>query len=275
VVGVGGVGVSANEVLDLVHQTLLVGTGTLQVVVMNAGGGLFSAGKTGSVVVLVGRIGSVALGEIVAVSGQAGQLVVIRPLVADRVTVLGTGSGDPIGTSSSTGKDSVRVGSLVVACTHVTGRTGPLVKVPGGGVGAVGGRVGTASDTSAGVTSGQTSFNAGTLADGVVVGVVVATTRDGILDLVGHLSVVLGDVSAGTERSSAGLLCGRNNRNGLARRLDHIKGDMQDSRYRRGRLQSGHQSSNLHRDPNQWLGPDRRGGHQQCRIGCLRGDEYR
>lgn len=81
VVGVGGVGVSTDEVLDLVHKTLLVGTGSLQVVVVDTGGGVLSAGKTGSVVVLVSRVGSVTLGEVVAVSGQAGNLWSSDPLL--------------------------------------------------------------------------------------------------------------------------------------------------------------------------------------------------
>jgi hypothetical protein len=226
VVGVGGVGVSTDEVLDLVHKTLLVGTGSLQVVVVDTSGGLLSTGKTGSVVVLVGRVGSVTLGEVVAVSGQAGQLVVVRPLVANGVTVVGTRAGklvgvgdvlvvssrsvEPVGTGSSTGKNSVIVRSLVVTDAHVAGGTGPLVKVSGRGVGPVGGRVGTSSDTSARVTSGESSLNASTLADGVVVSVVLVS-GDGVLNLVGQLSVVLGDVSASTERSRAGLLkeCGR------------------------------------------------------------------
>jgi len=220
VVGVGGVGVSTDEVLDLVHKTLLVGTGSLQVVVVDTGGGVLSTGKTGSVVVLVSRVGSVTLGEVVAVSGHAGQLVVVRSLVANGVTVVGTRAGklvgvgdvlvvssrsvEPVGTGSSTGKDSVIVGSLVVTDAHVAGGAGPLVKVSGRGVGPVGGRVGTSSDTSAGVTSGDASLNAGTLADSVVVSVVLVS-GDGVLDLVGHLSVVLGNVSAGTERSRASL----------------------------------------------------------------------
>lgn len=211
---------STDEVLDLVHKTLLVGTGSLQVVVVDTGGGVLSAGKTGSVVVLVSRVGSVTLGEVVAVSGQAGQLVVVRSLVANGVTVVGTRAGElvgmgdvlivssrrvePVGTGGSTGKDSVIVGSLVVTDAHVAGGTSPLVKVSGRGVGTVGGRVGTSSDTSAGVTSGDASLNAGTLADGVVVSVVLVS-GDGVLDLVGQLSVILGNVSAGTERSRAGL----------------------------------------------------------------------
>lgn len=220
VVGVGGVGVSTDEVLNLVHKTLLVGAGSLQVVIVDTGGGVLSAGKTGSVVVLVSRVGSVTLGEVVAVSGQAGQLVVVRPLVANGVTVVGTRAGklvgvgdvlvvssrrvEPVGTGSPTGKNSVIVGSLVVTDAHVAGGTSPLVKVSGRGVGTVGGRVGTSSDTSAGVTSGDASLNAGTLADGVVVSVVLVS-GDGVLDLVGQLSVILGNVSAGTERSRAGL----------------------------------------------------------------------
>lgn len=220
VVGVGGVLVTTDEVLDLVHETLLVGTGSLQVVVVDTGGGVLSAGKTGSVVILVSRVGSVTLGEVVAVSGHAGQLVVVRPLVANGVTVVSTGTSEPVGVGdvlvvssrsvepvgagSSTGNNSVLVGSLVVTDAHVAGGTSPLVKVSGRGVGTVGGRVGTSSDTSAGVTSGDASLNAGTLADGVVVSVVLVS-GDGVLDLVGHLSVVLGNVSAGTERSRAGL----------------------------------------------------------------------
>ena len=226
VVGVGGVGVSTKDVLDLVHQTLLVSAGALQVVVVDSRGGGLSAGKTGSVIVLVGRVGSVTLGKVVTVSGQAGQLVVVGSLVTDRVTVVGTGTGDlvsvgdvvvsvpsgsvkPVGTGGSTRDGTVRVATLELGDALVADGSGPLVKVTGGGVGTVDGRVRGSSDTSAGVASGQTGTSVRTLADSlVVVAVVLLVTSDGILDLVGHLSVVLGDVSAGTERASAGLLWG-------------------------------------------------------------------
>ena len=225
VVGVGGVGVSTDDVLDLVHDTLLVSTGSLQVVVVDTGGGVLSAGKTGSVVVLVSRVGSVTLGEVVAVSGQAGQLVVVRSLVANGVTVVGTRAGElvgvgdvlvvssrrvePVGTGGSTRDGTVRVATLELGDALVADGSGPLVKVTGGGVGTVDGRVRGSSDTSAGVASGQTGTSVRTLADSlVVVAVVLLVTSNGILDLVGHLSVVLRDVSAGAERASAGLLWG-------------------------------------------------------------------
>ena len=72
-----GVAVSTENVLDLVHQTLLFVAGRLQVVVVDTSRRLFSASQTGSVIVLVRRVGSVSTGKVVTVSGNARSLVVV------------------------------------------------------------------------------------------------------------------------------------------------------------------------------------------------------
>jgi hypothetical protein len=212
VVGVGGVGVSTDDVLDLVHDTLLVGTGSLQVVVMNSGGGLLSAGETGGIVVLVSRVGGVSPGKVITVSGQSAQLVVVRALVANRVTVL---SGvEPVGTGSTSGDGSVVVASLEPSNSLVADSTGSvvsssrargaLVEVPSGGVGAVNGRVGASSNASTGVSSGQTSTGVSTVSD---LGV---AARNGVLDLLADTSVVVvsvsDDILASSVRRGTGLL---------------------------------------------------------------------
>jgi hypothetical protein len=215
VVGVGGVGVSTDDVLDLVHDTLLVSTGSLQVVV-DSGSGLLSAGKTGSIVVLVSRVGSVSLGEVITVSGQSAQLVVVGALVTDGVAVLGV---EPVGTGSTSGYGSVVVASLEAGDSLVANSTGSvvsssvargaLVKVPSGGVGTVGGRVGTSGNASTGVSTGQTT-SVSTVANGSVVVVVILVTGNRILELLANASVVIVSVSdnvlASSVRRGTGLL---------------------------------------------------------------------
>ena len=223
-VGVGGVGVSTDDVLDLVHDTLLVGTGSLQVVVVNSGGGLLSAGETGGIVVLVSRVGGVSLGEVVTVSGQSAQLVVVRALVADGVTVLARSvSVEPVGTGSTSRDGSTVVASLESSNSLVanstrsvvsSGRTrGALVKVPGSGVGTVDGRVRSSGNPSAGVSSSQAGAGVSAVADGsvvVIIILVVVAARNGVLDLLTDTSVVVVSVSdnilASSVRRGTGLL---------------------------------------------------------------------
>ena len=223
-VGVGGVGVSTDDVLDLVHDTLLVSTGSLQVVVVNSGGGVLSAGETSSVVVLVGRVGGVSLGEVITVSGQSAQLVVVGALVTNGVTVLArSGRVEPVGTGSTSRDGTTVVASLESSNSLVANSTGSvesssraggvLVKVPSSGVGAVDGRVGSSGNTSTGVSSGQAGTGVSTVADGstvVVVVLVVVAASDGVLDLLADTSVVVVSVSdnilASSVRRGTGLL---------------------------------------------------------------------
>lgn len=110
------VGVRVSEdVLDLVDQALLVrSTGSLEVLVLNAGGGALSAGQTGPAWVVVSRILGVSTGKVVAVTGSEG--VVIGLLVVDVVAVV-----------TSSGRGSVNVES--VSTGRTAGETAVTTKV--------------------------------------------------------------------------------------------------------------------------------------------------
>jgi hypothetical protein len=230
VVGVGGVGVSTDEVLDLVQQTLLVSTGRLEVLVVNPGSGLLTSGQTGRLVVVVSRVGSVSLGEVITVSGDSGKLVVVGSLVVRVVTVLVSGGGgrssgdggvsgdtvvpgsvEPVGTGGSTRDGSTVLRSLESANSLVSNTSGRPV---------VTGSLTRSSKTRAGSSVGSVLVLSGSVAGSVDVGSVSLSTGSGVdlvvvasdlvLDLVSHGPVLVGKVLSGSEVGVSGLLISRN-----------------------------------------------------------------